>query len=178
MSQKVLETRTGLPELTVRPPVLADAHAMHSLAFRCGLDLNSGYSYLMVCQYFHATSAVASVEGRVAGFISGFRIPASPSELFVWQIAVSPGMRGRGMASRMLDGLVERLADTGVTYVQATINPSNAASISTFSSLAERLGCEISNSVLFRSDQIPGSGHEEEVLYRVGPFVAPGAEAK
>ena len=87
-------------------------------------------------------------------------------------------MRGRGIASRMLDGLVERLADTGVTYVQATINPSNAASISTFSSLAERLGCEISNSVLFRSDQIPGSGHEEEVLYRVGPFVAPGAEAK
>lgn len=164
------------PGITVRTPEVADAAAMHQLAITSGLDENSEYSYMMVCHYFGRTSAIASVSGgapeQVAGFVSGFLVPESPSELFVWQIAVSPEHRGMGIAGKMLDSLVNRLRPHGLNYVQATINPSNKASISTFSSLAGRLNCEMSNKVAFRPDQFSGEGHEAEVLYRIGPVKA------
>jgi len=143
---------------------------MHRLASECGLDVNSEYSYLMVCQYFKETSAVATHNEEVAGFVSGFLVPDSPTELFIWQIAVSPRARGKGIASQMLDSLIERLRDRGVNYLQATINPSNEASKNAFVSLAGRLGAEVSHSVVFNSDHFGDRGHEEEVLYRIGPF--------
>ena len=174
MPQSLKEKPTGPSAICVRPPVLDDAPAMHAMAARCGLDLNSEYSYLMVCQYFRATSAVAVHGGRVVGFVSGFLVPDSPSELFVWQVAVAPEMRGRGVAGTMLDSLTERLGPSGLNYVQATINPSNEASKRTFGSLAGRLRCEISHRVVFSAGHFSGEGHEEEVLYRIGPFRAPG----
>ena len=103
------------PEYEVRNPVVADASEMYSMAKLCGLDVNSEYSYLMVCHYFSATSAVATDGDRVIGYISGFRPPESPSDLFVWQIAVSPEARGRGVAGKMLDELVERLRPEGLS---------------------------------------------------------------
>lgn len=143
---------------------------MYRLAARSGLDINSEYSYLMVSHYFHSTSTVAVSDGEVVGFISGFRVPEAPAELFVWQIAVSPETRGQGIAKRMLTDLVTRLHPEGINYVQATINPSNEASIKTFNSLAGRLKCEISHEVVFSAESFSGEGHEEEVLYRIGPF--------
>ena len=154
----------------VRRPIVEDAAEMWRLANRAGLDVNSEYSYMMVCHFFASTSAVAKANDSVVGFVSGFRTLESPSELFIWQIAVSPEMRGCGVAGRMLDELVTRLRPTGLQYVQATINPSNEASIRTFTSLAGRLECEFNKSVLFHAEQFSGESHEEEVLYRIGPF--------
>lgn len=170
MPLKMTETNNGATTVTFRPPTKADAAGMYALAARSGLDINSEYSYLMVSHYFHSTSTVAVSDGEVVGFVSGFRVPDSPSELFVWQIAVSPETRGQGIAKRMLTDLVTRLHPEGINYVQATINPSNKASIKTFSSLAGRLKCEISHEVVFSAESFSGEGHEEEVLYRIGPF--------
>ncbi len=80
-----------------RPPRLSDGPAVHTLARRCEpLDLNSPYSYLLLCTDFAATCVVAERDGDLVGFVSGYLKPADPRGLFIWQVAVSPAARGLG----------------------------------------------------------------------------------
>jgi L-2,4-diaminobutyric acid acetyltransferase len=91
-------------------PTSADGPLMWGLALESGgLDVNSRYAYLLWCRDFAATSIVARSGDRLAGFITGYRRPDAPDTLFVWQVAVGPDFRRRGLASRMLDHLVAAL---------------------------------------------------------------------
>ena len=165
-----LERRRDASRLQFRPPEANDATQMWQIAEESGLDLNSQYSYLMIAEFFSSTSIVAEAEGEAAGFVSGFCIPESPGELFVWQIAVKDAWQGNGVASRMLDGLASRHRKGGGRFIAATINPSNEASQRTFMSLARRLGTRCEVSPLFGTELFDGDEHEEEELYRIGPM--------
>ncbi|GAB4321530.1 MAG: diaminobutyrate acetyltransferase [Dehalococcoidia bacterium] len=136
-----------------------------------GLDLNSPYAYLLLSHFFSDTCAVARSHDELVGFIAGFRPPIRPESLFVWQIAVAPTARERGVGRRMLAWLLHRLSDDGVTYLEATVTPSNEASHRMFKGLARQLDVPCSESCLFAANQFPdGAGHEDEVLLRIGPF--------
>lgn len=139
------------------------------------LDLNSSYSYLLWCRDFAATSVVArDAEGEPAAFITGYIRPARPETLVVWQVAVDDAHRGRGLAAALLDGLVGRVAqEQGITRLETTITPDNAASNRLFTSFAERHLAPVTREVLFDAGLFPDEGHEPEVLYRIGPFAAP-----
>lgn len=136
------------------------------------LDLNSSYSYLLWCRDFAATSAVArDAGGEPIGFVTGYLRPNSPHTLLVWQVAVDEAHRGRGLAAALLDGLVARTAaEHGVTTVETTITPGNAASERLFTAFAERHGARLEREVLFEADQFPDGPHDPEVLYRIGPL--------
>lgn len=136
------------------------------------LEANSAYSYLMLSEFFPETCIVAEDDGAVVGFVTGFRPPEEPEALFVWQITVAPSQRGRGLARTMLEALVERLAPRGVRYLQATVTPSNIPSQRTFRSLARRLGAACEETTLFAEHLFGEEDHEEEVLFRIGPFRA------
>ncbi|SDD25501.1 diaminobutyrate acetyltransferase [Actinokineospora iranica] len=138
------------------------------------LDLNSSYAYLLWCRDFAATSAVARVEGRVVGFVIGFVRPTDPETVVVWQIAVDGDQRGRGIAGRLLDNLVSRLADQGVRHLETTIAPGNTASIGLFQALTRRWGTSLRQAKLFDAAHFPDD-HESEDLYRIGPFERAGA---
>ena len=135
------------------------------------LDLNSSYSYLLWCRDHATTSVVArDTHGEPVGFITGYLRPQNPHTLFVWQVAVDHGQRGRGLAAAMLDSLVARTAEEhGVTTVETTVTPGNAASHRLFTSFAQRHRTPLSRDVLFDAEVFPDSGHEPEVLYRIGP---------
>lgn len=156
--------------LEFRSPGRDDGAAMWRIADESGLDLNSQYAYLMVGEFFGATSIVADAGGEIAGFISGFCPPESPDDLFVWQIAVKNSWQGQGIASRMLDELTARHKAHGGRFVTATISPSNEASQKTFQSLARRLGTEWEKSPLFGEELFDGDEHEAEEFYRIGPI--------
>jgi L-2,4-diaminobutyric acid acetyltransferase len=113
---------------------------------------------------------VADIDGAVAGFVVGYRPPASPDVVFVWQVAVDAARRGAGIASRLLDELVARTADDGVRYLEATVTPSNAPSTRLFTALAQRRDTDLHISPLFDASDFPGEGHEDEHLFRIGPL--------
>lgn len=137
------------------------------------LDVNSLYCYLLVCEHFGSTSVVAEVADAVVGFVTAFRPPRRPDVIFVWQVGVDSGCRGRGIAGRLLRSLLGLEALAGVTHLETTVAPSNRASQALFRSLARRLGTSCEVSPYFGEELFGGDGHEAEELYRIGPFTAP-----
>jgi L-2,4-diaminobutyric acid acetyltransferase len=163
-------------DLYIDRPTISDGAALWQLAKESGkLDLNSSYSYLLWCRDFAGTSAVVRGEdGEPVGFVTGYMRPDRPGTLLVWQVAVDAAQRGRGLAARLLDGLVARVAgEQSVGYVETTITPGNAASERLFTSFAARHGARVEREVLFDRGQFPDGPHDPEVLYRIGPLTLP-----
>ncbi|WP_341707139.1 diaminobutyrate acetyltransferase [Halopseudomonas sp.] len=161
-----------LTPVTLRKPNSTDGFALNSLVERCKpLDTNSVYCNLLQCSDFADTAIAAETsDGDLVGFISGYRPPARPDTLFVWQVAVDSRMRGQGLALKMLLGLVERLRPEGVTRLETTISPGNDASEALFKKAFRLLGADYSTEVLFSRQTHFNGEHDDEVIYRAGPF--------
>lgn len=130
--------------ITFRMPTDEDGAAVWSLIRACKpLDENSLYCNLIQCDHFRDTCILAEMEGRIVGWISAYRLPNDPETLFVWQVAVSPLARGRGLGRKMLFALLEREACAGVMRMKTTITPDNAASWGLFRGFAKRLGARL-----------------------------------
>ncbi len=136
------------------------------------LDLNSSYSYLLWCRDFAATSVVARGEdGEPIAFVTGYIRPDRPHTLVIWQVAVDRAHRGKGLAAALLDALTARVAaDQGLSSVETTITPDNAASERLFTSYAQRHDVGLEREVLFDGGLFPEEEHLPEVLHRIGPF--------
>lgn len=143
---------------------------MWELARSVGLDENSPYAYVMWGDYFADTSVVVTdgdgADAALSGFVMGFHPPQHPDTLFVWQVGVAEHARGQGMASRMIDHLIERL---GVDHVEATVTPDNNASAALFRGLTKRHGGTANEVMGYPQEMFPG-GHEAEVRFTIGPF--------
>ncbi|KZM70341.1 diaminobutyrate acetyltransferase [Nocardia terpenica] len=133
------------------------------------LDANSSYAYLLWCRDFAATSVVAEIGSDIAGFVTGYFRPQAPDTLFVWQVAVDHAYRGRGIAVSMLERLVDSVAGQGISALETTVSPDNAASLAMFAALARRRGAELTRRQLFGPEDFP-DGHEAEDLYRIAPL--------
>jgi len=156
-------------DILIRMPVIDDGYAVHQLiAASPPLDLNSIYSYYILSDHFRNTCAVAEYEGEVMGFLSAYRVPEQPDILFVWQVVVDKAMRGQRVAWRMLESVLRRF-DTGqVSFVEATVNPSNIASRKLFEHLAKEQGTSIEERTYLEASAFGASeAHESEILLRV-----------
>lgn len=164
----------GRPVVEFREPRIADGTRMWEITRDSQvLDVNSSYAYVLWCRDFAHTSIVATVDGRVSGFVTGYRRQDRPDTLMVWQVATDAAQRGLGIAGRMLGGLLDRLADEGVNRLETTISPDNTASQALFTGVARRRGVGIRSEDLFAADAFPDS-HEPEDLYIIGdPADAP-----
>lgn len=158
---------------TLRLPSAKDGASVHRLVALCPpLDQNSLYCNLLQASHFAETSILAEHDGEVGGFISGYRVPQRDNVLFIWQVAVSPQARGQGLALSMLESLLARLPD--IDYLETTVTPDNTPSARLFSRLASNKGVKIEKSVLFDKQAHFEGGHEDEELYRIGPFTTKG----
>ncbi|GAA1090828.1 diaminobutyrate acetyltransferase [Nocardiopsis composta] len=154
-------------------PVLDDGPDLWRLARDCGLDVNSPYAYTLWCRDFAGTSVIArDADGTPLGYVIGHLRPAEPATYFLWQVGVAERARGRRLARRMLDRIAERFADLGVTHLEATVTPDNAASRALFASFARDHGAEPVWTPLFEHRHFPAEsgGHEPEDLVRIGPL--------
>lgn len=162
---------TAAPEVQLRAPRLNDGKAVHELiAASPPLDLNSSYSYFLLCSHFADTCVVAERDGQVAGFLSAYLIPNDMHSLFIWQIAVDASLRGQGMAGRMLEAVLARPACAAVRALQTTVSPSNRASRRVFERFAEQHGLRMEQSVFLHSADFGAENHEQEILFHIGPL--------
>lgn len=158
---------------TFEAPQSGDGAELWRLAGESGLDVNSPYAYLLMGRDFARSSVVVRDGARVVAFIFGYRRPDADDTLFVWQVAVAASHRRRGLALKMLQHLAERLQPDGVRWVEATVTPSNEASLGFFRSFAREHGAVCEETDLFTADAFPSElSHEEERLLRIGPGTA------
>lgn len=156
------------PDLRLRRPSKEDGAAVWRLIDACApLDANSMYCNLLQCDHFAQTCVLAERAAEVVGWISAYRLPADPGTLFVWQVAVSPEVRGEGLGRRMLDALLDRPACQGVTRLQTTITDENAPSRALFEGLAERLGAPVEESTKFCRERHFDGRHASERLVTI-----------
>ncbi|MGV8898066.1 MAG: diaminobutyrate acetyltransferase [Burkholderiaceae bacterium] len=159
-------------QLTLRQPQQNDGAALYGLIAACPpLDLNSIYAYLLQCLHQTQTSVVAEVDGKIVGAITAYIPPQQLDTLFVWQVAVASEQRGQGLGRRMLQHLLtECIGKRELRWMETTISPSNIASNKLFTSFALQhdAGCTVTT--LFAADDFGESGHEEERLYKIGPW--------
>jgi len=135
------------------------------------LDVNSSYSYLLWSKFFSKTSIIATCEDEVIGFVSGFLQPESPDTLFVWQVAVDSDFRGYGLATTLIQQLIDQVdEEKGVRYLEATVTPSNTPSSKLFQGLAKKNDTDCSIFECFKEEHFPDPDHESEMTYRIGPL--------
>lgn len=154
-------------------PTSEDGYAVNRLIAECApLDTNSVYCNLLQCSHFSQTSICAKNVGQLAGFTSGYRLPASPNTLFIWQVAVSQSFRGRGLATQMLHELLRSPDCQNVEYLETTITDSNDASWTLFLKLARHLSAATETSEMYESKKHFKGQHETEKLIRIGPLTS------
>ncbi len=152
-------------------PVAEDAAEIHALIAACPpLDSNSLYANLIQCTHFAESCAVARVDGRVVGWISGHRPPSDNDTYFLWQVAVHPDARGRGLPRRMLAEILARPAQSGVRRMQTSITRANEASWGLFQSVSAWLSAPMREELWFDRDRHFGGQNASEFLVTIGPF--------
>lgn len=164
----------SLGSLSFRQPERRDGAVLHDLiAASPPLDLNSRYAYLLVCEHFAETSVIVEQDGVMVGAVTAYIPPTHPDTLFVWQVAVAESMRGQKLASRMLEHLlIHCLRPRRLRWMEATISPGNTASRQLFARFATCHDTGMTTTPLFAARDFGSSGHEEEHLYRIGPWIS------
>lgn len=155
----------------MRSPCADDAIGVFALvAASPPLDPNSLYCNLLQCTHFAATSLLAERDGKIEGWVSGYRPPDDQSALFIWQVAIADWARGIGLGTALLDGLLRRPATADAERLITTITPSNTASRRMFTRLAQLHGAEVTARPWFDGAHHFGGGHESEELITIGPL--------
>ncbi|MQP67386.1 diaminobutyrate acetyltransferase [Niveispirillum sp. SYP-B3756] len=173
---------TGFPQghvaFSLRKPQAADGAVIHRLIAACPpLDVNSLYCNLLQASHFADCCILAEETGQVVGWVSGYRLPADPRTLFVWQVAVDPAVRGRGLGRHMLTALLARPDLGDITTITTTITPSNRASWALFQGFADSLGAPLRHDAHFDRDCHLAGTQESERLVTIGPLPAMRAVA-
>lgn len=133
------------------------------------LDVNSEYLYLLLCQHFSNTCVIAKADSKIVGFISAYILPNQKDTIFVWQVAVAKEFRKKGISTNMMKSILSRPVCESVSYLEATVTPSNVSSRKMFESVASYLKCDIKTSSFFTIEHF-NEAHEPEDLVRIGPI--------
>lgn len=161
------------PKLSIdlRIPSSEDGTPVHNLIRKSAfLDDNSLYCYLLLCTHFAETSVVATMGEQIVGVVTAYVPPQQPDTLFVWQVAVDTPAQNRGVASRMLNHILERKSCSTVRFVETTVTKDNAASRAMFASLARRHDTDTSESIMFDRHTHFLNLHDTEYKLRIGPL--------
>jgi L-2,4-diaminobutyric acid acetyltransferase len=159
---------TGNPNVLIRMPSAHDGAKVWELVKHTRvLDVNSAYSYIMLCDLFKGTCAVAEQSGEIVGFVSSFQLAERRNALFIWQIAVTETLRGQGIGLSLLKELLSRQENAEIRSIEATISPSNVSSGSLFGRLATELGSTLEQYNGYSSHLFPDGAHEDENWIRI-----------
>lgn len=172
MHTRISDLAPAASSLTFRSLRPGDGAALYTLVAACPpLDLNSRYAYLLLCEHHAQTSIVACMEDVIVGAVTAYIPPQQRDTLFVWQVAVAPALRGQKLGSAMLRHLQQQTPGQ-LRWMETTISPSNEASHRLFTNFAlqQDAGCSIAT--LFAAEAFGESGHEEERLYKIGPWTS------
>lgn len=158
-----------MTEIKYRKPRLEDAKSIWNLVKNNKpLDENSLYLYTLLCHHFSDTCVIAESDSNVIGFLSGFILPKNPKTLFVWQAAVNLKHRNLGIAKNLVSQVLLQVGPQ-IEFIEATVTPSNKASLKFLQNFAKKLGTKLTLTTLFSTKTL-GEDHEPENLVRIGPI--------
>jgi len=121
---------------------------------------------MIICCHHAKTSLIATNEnGKIVGFVSGYLLPERTDTLFVWEVSAHKEYRSYRIGPNMLQELCRRVRPT---FIEATINPTNAPSKRCFKQLAEIYKTKYTTSLLFPASSFKPQVHEDELLYHIG----------
>lgn len=132
------------------------------------LDVNSEYLYYLQTIHFKEYCCVITDDKEVIGFTSGYKIP-NEDTLFIWQVTVDKKYRGQNLASKMILKIINRKSLKNIRYIKSTVSPSNLSSIKVFQKCAQELRTNIKKKKFLIKNDF-NSSHEDEPLYKIGPF--------
>ncbi|MUI55929.1 diaminobutyrate acetyltransferase [Aliivibrio fischeri] len=151
-----------------REPSRTDGDDVYALITECPpLDINSSYCNFLQATHFSKTCVLAEKDGDLAGFISGYQKPDEPNTLFIWQVAVSPRYRGKGLAFSMLTTLLERKKLLHIEFIETTITKENNASWSLFKKIDAQYGNQGQVTTFLDKESHFKGKHDTEYLYRI-----------
>jgi L-2,4-diaminobutyric acid acetyltransferase len=133
------------------------------------LDLNSSYLYLLQSFYFSNTCAVAILNEKVIGFVSGFINPKKQNSLFVWQVVIDEKFRGLGLGVELIEFILKK--NRSLDHIETTVTKENHASRKMFRKIYEKYESNISEQVLFEKTKDFMGQHESEFLIKIGPII-------
>jgi L-2,4-diaminobutyric acid acetyltransferase len=160
-------------EIVFRYPKIQDGKYFWEIAKASKtLDVNSAYHYLIMCRHFGRTCIAAEKQGRIIGFVTAYIPTDSPDTIFIWQVAVNEKERGQGLGAHMLLNVFKNVKTLSVKNLDATITPSNQASIKLFTAVARKLKAPFEFEKEFFSEANFGqNAHEPEILFHIGPIL-------
>jgi len=155
----------------VRRPRPSDGNAVWQLVRQAqSSELGGRHVLRALVQHFADTSLVAEVEGKLVGFVGGYRPPTNLSSMSIWQIDVETSLHRQGLGTALLHALIQCPGCAGVEYLEATVGSSNLAAKRLFEGFAGDLNatCEL---IADSSPRLLESiAHEREDLFRIGPI--------
>ena len=165
------ENRREINGIVFRNPNTGDGKHLWEITKASGtLDVNSTYYYLVMCRHFKKTCIVAEKQGRIVGFVTAYIPSDSPDTVFVWQVAVDERERGHGLGVLLLTNILKNGTALGVKNLDATITPSNKASIGLFKAAARKLHAPFEfGREFFSAADFGQNAHEAEMLFHIGP---------
>src|SRR5690625_4140712 len=150
----------------LRTPPARDGRLVWELVRAGGtLEANTAYCYLLLCSHFAENSLIAERDGEIVGFVMAYRPPSDPDAVFVWQVGVAPAGRGEGLATKMLNQLIEQPGNRGARFLTATVDPDNAPSNNLFAAFARKQGAALEHEAGYGPELFP-PGHAPEPLVR------------
>jgi L-2,4-diaminobutyric acid acetyltransferase len=163
---EILEEKTE--QWVFRTPSLADGDGIHQLIVACPpLDVNSSYCNFLQSSHFKNTCMIATCDDEIAGFVSGYLKPECNDELFIWQVAIAPRYRGKGLALQMLKAILDRQSLQHVKILETTITQDNQGSWRLFEKLDLAHGNQGEVSTFLDEQQHFRGKHDTEYLYRI-----------
>ncbi|MCC6314451.1 MAG: GNAT family N-acetyltransferase [Thermomicrobiales bacterium] len=79
--------------------------------------------------HFQPTSFAAEEDGRLLGFLVGFRSQTEPAQAYIHFVGVDPAARGRDIGRRLYERFFATACDLGCREVLAVTAPINSGSI-------------------------------------------------
>lgn len=160
-------------DVSLRRPRAEDGAEVWRLVRDCApLDRNSLYCNMLQCDHFAETCVIAELDGEAVGWVSGYIVPEEPDTLFVWQVAVAEKARGRRLAQRMIQAILERDACAGIDSLKTTITGDNGASWAMFRAFAAAMQAPLDSGPHFTRDDHFEGRHATEHMVAIGPFGA------
>jgi GrpB-like predicted nucleotidyltransferase (UPF0157 family)/predicted GNAT superfamily acetyltransferase len=80
-------------------------------------------------EHFTRTSFAAERDGKLSGFLAGFRSQSRPAEAYIHFVGVAPDERGSGLGRRLYERFFSTVQAHGCTLVHAVTAPVNEGSI-------------------------------------------------
>lgn len=155
-------------KLTLRKPSKSDGNRITQFIHNHpSLDTNSSYCHFLQSSHFKNTCIIAEKNNEILGFISGYKKPEEPNTLFIWQMAVAPDYRGKGLALIMLSSILTRKEHSHLAALEATITQSNKSSWRVFEKLDEICGGFGHVSTFLDENEHFNGNYDTEFLYRI-----------